>query len=92
MIAPIAPKTAHPQPAPRPSPTNPPVREATALFLGVRGYGGPLAAQLSAEAILITLYLLFWDPQRKRRQATWVVNSSLLMACVWLTLFAVTLH
>jgi len=63
---------------------------ATPLFLGIRGYGWPPVAQLSAEAILLTLYLLFWSSQRKRRQATWVVLASLLMTCGWLTLFAVT--
>ena len=65
---------------------------AAAMFFGFRGYGWPPVAQLSAEAIMITLYLLFWSSQRRRRQATWVVLYSLFSACGWLTLFAATRH
>jgi hypothetical protein len=64
---------------------------AIAAFLGFRGSGWPPAAQLFAESIMITLYLLFWNSQKRRRQATRVVVSSLFMACAWLTLFAITL-
>jgi hypothetical protein len=62
------------------------------LFATFRDYGLAAIAQLLAETIIATLYLLFWSSQKHRRQASWVVLSSLVGTCGWLFLFAATLR
>jgi len=54
------------------------------------GHGWAPAAQLASEAIMVTLYLLFWDSQKQRPQATLVVLFSVILAVLWLILFAFT--
>jgi hypothetical protein len=63
------------------------------IALGVAGliifarFGSSPVILLLSEAILVTLYLLFWSSKKAYPQATLVVISSASLAVLWLAIF-----
>jgi hypothetical protein len=64
--------------------------------VGAVGFGGLIALAifgwspgilLFCVAVLVILYILFWDSQKDRPQTTWVVLPSAWLAVGWLLLF-----
>jgi hypothetical protein len=66
---------------------------ASLIALGVAGliifarFGSSPVILLLSEAILVTLYLLFWSSKKAYPQATLVVISSASLAVLWLAIF-----